>query len=62
MATNKKKEYPGEILDLQYDLGSECCGSPLLVENDGWGICRDCKEHASYISIDELNKDWHMYV
>ena len=57
-----KTPYKGEILDLQYELGSECCGSPLLVENDGLGICRDCKEWASYISIDELNNNWHMYV
>ncbi len=30
---------------------SECCGATVYNENDGIGICGDCKEHCTVIDI-----------
>ena len=46
-----------EIQEIQYELGSECCGYDLKYENDGIGICGNCQEWAGYISEEEIKKD-----
>ena len=32
---------------------SECCGATVYHENDGIGICGDCKDHCTVINIDD---------
>ncbi len=38
----------------EHEILSECCGALQLGEIiDGWGICRDCREPASFTPIEE---------
>lgn len=46
-----------EIQEIQYQLGSECCGYNLWNENDGIGICSRCQEWAGYVSEEEIQND-----
>lgn len=49
-----------DIEELKHDLGSNCCGAPLVNEDiDGIGLCSDCMEWAEYNDITEENiEEW----
>ena len=58
-----EKEFTAEeIVEIQYELGSECCGANLWNENDGIGICSSCQEWSNYVPEDEIQNEPHLYI
>ena len=36
---------------------SECCGAPIPLDGEDYGICPDCKEHCEYIEEEDDPRD-----